>query len=151
VPTHYSGDQATRRALDTYIKLSRARKVMGYRTGQLLAEYGLTESQFGSLEALYFLGPMCQKAIGEKLLVSGGNMTMVITNLEKRGYVSRRRDQSDRRQFTVSLTEEGRRLIDELFPKHAQRIVELMSILEDDEQDHLGMLCKTLGRQTEEG
>ena len=77
-------------------------------------------------------------------------MTMVITNLEKRGYVSRRRDQSDRRHFTVSLTDEGRRLIDELFPKHAQRIVELMSILEEDEQDQLGMLCKTLGRQARE-
>jgi MarR family 2-MHQ and catechol resistance regulon transcriptional repressor len=137
--------------LDAYIKLSRARKVMGYRTGQLLAEYGLTESQFGSLEALYFLGPMCQKDIGNKLLVSGGNMTMVITNLEKRGYVSRRRDQSDRRQFTVSLTEEGHQLITELFPKHAQRIVELMGILTDVEQEHLGMLCKTLGRQTKEG
>jgi MarR family 2-MHQ and catechol resistance regulon transcriptional repressor len=121
---------------------------MGSRTGQLLAEYGLTESQFGALEALYFLGPMCQKEIGDKLLVSGGNMTMVITNLEKRGYVSRRRGQSDRRHFMVSLTDDGRRLIDELFPKHARRIVELMSILEKDEQDRLGVLCKTLGRQT---
>ena len=95
MPTHYSGDAATRRALDSFIKLSRARKVMSYRTGQLLAEYGLTESQFGTLEALYILGPMSQKEIGDKLMVSGGNMTMVVGNLEKRGYVSRRRNESD--------------------------------------------------------
>lgn len=150
MPTHYSGDRATRRALDAYIKLSRARKVMGYRTSQLLADYGLTESQFGSLEALYFLGPMSQKEIADKLLVSGGNMTMVIGNLEKRGFVSRRRNEADRRHITINLTDEGRRLIDELFPRHAQRILDLMSILGEEEQEQLGRLCKTLGRQGRE-
>jgi len=150
MPTHYTGDESTRRALDAYIKLSRARKVLGHRTGQLLADFGLTESQFGTLEALYFLGPMSQKDIGEKLLVSGGNMTMVINNLEKRGLVTRQRVQEDRRQFMVSLTDRGRRLVAEIFPAHAQNIVDLMGILSAEEQDHLGRLCKALGRQTRE-
>ncbi len=148
MPTHYSGDETTRRALDAYIKLSRARKVLGNKTSQLLAEYGLTESQFGTLEALYFLGPMCQKEIGEKLLVTGGNMTMVLNNLEKRGVVSRHRDQEDRRQIIVSLTEKGHQLVADIFPEHAQNIVDLMSILVADEQNQLGNLCKMLGRQT---
>lgn len=148
MPTHYTGDETTRRALDAYIKLSRARKTMGYLTSRLLAEYGLTESQLGTLEALHYLGPMCQSDIGEKLLVTGGNMTMVINNLEKRGLVSRQRHQQDRRQITVSLTETGQQLIDELFPRHAQNIVNLMSTLLPDEQEQLGLLCKMLGRQT---
>ncbi len=97
MPTHYIGDERIRRALDVYIKLSRARKVMGDRTSTLLAEYGLTESQLGTLEALFYLGPMCQSEIGEKLLVTGGNMTLVVNNLEKRGLVSRQRDPQDRR------------------------------------------------------
>lgn len=33
MPTHYTGDETTRRALDAYIKPSRARKVLGQRTG----------------------------------------------------------------------------------------------------------------------
>ena len=148
MPTHYTGDDTTRRALDAYIKLSRARKMMGNLTSRLLAEYGLTESQLGTLEALHYLGPMCQSDIGDKLLVTGGNMTMVINNLEKRGLVSRQRDQQDRRQITVSLTNTGQKLIDELFPKHAQNIVNLMGTLSPDEQDQLGLLCKMLGRQT---
>ena len=133
MPTHYTGDETIRRALDAYIKLSRARKVMGDRTSRLLAEYGLTESQLGTLEALYYLGPMCQSDIGEKLLVTGGNMTMVVKNLEKRGLVSRRRNPADRRHTVVSLTEQGHALIDELFPRHAQNIANLMNVLEDDE------------------
>lgn len=148
MPTHYSGDETTRRALDAYIKLSRARKVLGARTSQLLAEHGLTESQFGTLETLYFLGPMCQKEIGEKLLVTGGNMTMVISNLTKRGVVRRKRDQEDRRQIIISLTEKGQQLVTKIFPMHAQNIVDLMGILVADEQNQLGDLCKMLGLQT---
>jgi MarR family 2-MHQ and catechol resistance regulon transcriptional repressor len=148
MPTHYVGDEATRRALDTFIKLSRARKVIGDRTNRLLAEYGLSESQFGTLEALYHLGPMYQSQIGEKLLVTGGNMTMVINNLEKLGLISRERAVEDRRQMIVSLSEKGHQLIDELFPIHAQNILKLMSILSTDELDQLGQLCKMLGKQT---
>jgi MarR family 2-MHQ and catechol resistance regulon transcriptional repressor len=147
VPTHYTGDEATRLALDAFIKLSRARKALGYRTGQLLAEYRLTESQLGTLEVLYYLGPMCQSEIGNKLLVTGGNMTMVINNLEKRSLVSRQRDSNDRRQITVSLTEAGQQLIGELFPRHAQNIANLMNILSPLELEELGRLCKILGRQ----
>jgi MarR family 2-MHQ and catechol resistance regulon transcriptional repressor len=147
VPTHYTGDEATRRALDTFIKLSRARKMLSQRTSRLLAEYGLTESQLGMLETLHFLGPMSQSDIGNKLLVTDGNMTMVTKNLEKRGLISRERSATDRRQFTVCLTEKGQQLISELFPKHAQNIANLMSILAPDEQDQLGVLCKMLGQQ----
>jgi len=151
VPTHYQGDETTRRALDTYIKLSRARKTVASLTGRLLADYGLTESQFGALEALHFLGPMSQSEIGEKLLVTGGNMTMVMNNLEKRGLVSRRRTPTDRRQNTVSLTEAGEQLIGDLFPRHAQNMVEMLAALDPDEQEQLGRLCKKLGRQVHKG
>ena len=148
MPTHYTGDESTRRALDVFIKISRARKMLSQRTGRLLAEYGLTESQLGTLEVLYYLGPMCQSDIGNKLLVTDGNMTMVLNNLEKRGLVSRERDGKDRRQITVCLTEKGQQLIGDLFPKHAQNIADLMSILSPLEQEQLGHLCKMLGQQT---
>ena len=147
MPTHFSGDEAVRRALDSYIKFSRARKMMGSQTSRLLAEYHLSESQLGTLEALYYLGPMCQKDIGDKLLVSGGNMTMVINNLEKRGLVSRERDAKDRRQIMIHLTEKGQQLISDLFPKHAQYITDLMAVLTPEEQEQLGRLCKKLGLQ----
>jgi MarR family 2-MHQ and catechol resistance regulon transcriptional repressor len=147
MPTHYTGDEVTRRALDAFIKHSRARKMFSQRTAPLLAEYGLTESQLGALEALLHLGPMCQSDIARKILVSDGNVTMVVNNLEKRGLVSRQRDQQDRRQIVVCLTDEGEELIRELFPSHAQNIVDLMSILTPVEQEQLGRLCKMLGRQ----
>lgn len=150
MPTHYTGDERIRRALDAYIKLSRARKTMGTLTSRLLAEYSLTESQLGTLESLYYLGPMSQKDIGDKMLVTGGNMTMVVKNLERRGLVCRERDDGDRRQFIVSLTPEGQQLLDELFPRHVEYITALMGILTPEEMDQLGELCKILGLQSRE-
>ncbi len=106
----------------------------------------LTLSQFGVLEAVFHLGPMSQKDIGQKLLKSGGNMTLVIDNLVKLGLVVRNRSREDRRVMLISLTNEGQALICRIFPKHVQAIVTEMSVLTADEQEELGRLLKKLGR-----
>ena len=68
------------------------------RIGQnLRAEDGLPLSQFGVLEALWHLGPLCQRDLGLKIRKSSGNMTMVVDNLEKRALVDRRKNADDRR------------------------------------------------------
>jgi MarR family 2-MHQ and catechol resistance regulon transcriptional repressor len=102
-------------------------------------------SQFGVLEALHHIGPLCQKDIGQKLLRSSGNITMVIDNLEKRGLVRRERNPKDRRFFVVHLAEEGRQIIGDLFPRHTKVIAGEMSALTEDEQKTLATLCKKLG------
>jgi MarR family 2-MHQ and catechol resistance regulon transcriptional repressor len=98
------------------------------------------------LEALYHLGSMCQSDIGAKLLRSGGNITLVIDNLEKRGLVRRQRDSDDRRMVFVSLTDAGRELIAYIFPQHLKSIQQEMEILTPEEQDTLGVLCRKLGK-----
>ena len=133
------------RALSTYTKLMRAAESITARTHRHLSSKGLTISQFGVLEAIYHLGPLSQKEIGQKILRSGGNITMVIDNLEKRGLVIRKRDDADRRVFIVHLTDEGNKLISRLFPRHAAKISDEMSVLSTAEQETLGGLCKKLG------
>ena len=133
------------RALNTYTKLMRAAESITARTHRHLSSKGLTISQFGVMEALYHLGPLSQKEIGQKILRSGGNITMIIDNLEKRGLVQRKRDETDRRVFIVHLTDEGNKLIGRLFPPHATKITEEMSVLSASEQETLGDLCKKLG------
>jgi MarR family 2-MHQ and catechol resistance regulon transcriptional repressor len=115
------------------------------RIHQHLASAGLTLSQFAVLEALYHLGPLYQREIGQKLLRSSGNITMVIDNLEKRGYVKRERKKEDRRFMMVRLTAEGSDLISKVFPPHAAVIAREMSVLSAREQKTLAQLCKKLG------
>lgn len=143
--TRHKGTDEEVRALDAYIKLMRAAESVSARLAPRLSAAGLTVSQFGALEALYHLGPLCQRDLGKKILKSGGNITMVVDNLEKRGLVERVRLEDDRRYIKVNLTSEGRKLIGKLFPRHAGAIREEMSVLSDAELDKLGRLCKHLG------
>ncbi len=148
--TRYKGTRAEVLALDAFIKLTRAADSVTGRVEKHLVRHSLTPSQFGTLEMLYHLGPLCQRDIAAKLLRSSGNITMVIDNLEKRGLVLRERNESDRRLVTVSLTEEGRRLIAAIMPDHVAAIVEAMSALTAEEQTQLGALCKKLGLHASE-
>lgn len=143
--THYKGSPREVRALEAYIKLTRASESVNAKLMSQLSVENLTTSQFGTLEALYHLGPLCQKAIGQKILKSGGNITLVVDNLEKRGLVERVRNTDDRRFITVGLTAAGRALIERVFPEHAGRIVEAMKSLTAQEQEQLSALCKKLG------
>lgn len=145
MPCHCGGTEEERRALGAYTKLVRAAESVTSRLQGHLNEANLTFSQFGTLEALYHLGPLCQKELGEKLLKSSGNITLVLDNLEKRNLVRRERSTEDRRYITVHLTDAGRDLIAGIFPHHAAAIVRELSILTPDEQEELGRLCRTVG------
>ena len=145
--TRYHGTDDEVRALNTWIKLLRATETVSGRLAAEVQAAGLTGSQFGALEALLHLGPLCQRDLGEKLLKSTGNITMVVDNLEKRGLVRRERDPDDRRYVTVYLTDAGRELIEEIFPRHAAAIAEQFRLLSPTEQEELGRLCRKLGLQ----
>jgi len=145
VGTHYDGRPADVRALDAYIKLTSAMSSVDARLAPGLAGVGLTPTQLGILEALLHLGPLGQRTLGAKLLSSGGNITTVVDNLERRGLVRRERRDDDRRHVTVHLTPEGRRLIAKVFPGHVRAIVAAFSALTVAEQETLGRLAKKLG------
>lgn len=145
--TRYLGTQEQVLALDTFIKLVRATETVSNRIHRHLAETDLTVSQFGVLEALFHLGPLNQRDLAEKLLKSGGNMTLVIDNLEKRELVKREREVDDRRCIKVCLTQKGHQLISRIFPSHVAAVVNEISILTPDEQEELGRLCRKLGKK----
>ncbi len=147
MPTHYTGSTQEILALNTFIKFTRSMESLGARLHQRGTVNGLTPSQFGTLEVLFHLGPLCQGEISVKLLKSTGNMTLVIDNLEKHGLVQRERDADDRRMVIISLTEAGRELISRVMPDHVAAIVEEMSVLTAAEQESLGRLCRKLGKQ----
>lgn len=145
--THYEGTEKEQKVLNAFIKLMRATDSINNRLNRHHAESNLTVSQFGVLEALYHLGPLNQKALGEKLLKSGGNITLVIDNLEKSGWVERQRDPDDRRCMLIHLTEEGKEFISDYFPEHLRRIKDEFEVLSDQELDQLAHICKKLGLQ----
>jgi len=93
---------------------------------------------------------MSQKDLGRKLLKSGGNITMVVNNLEKRSLVTRKRPKEDRRFLEIHLAAKGRRLTERILPGHVAGIVRDMSRLGADELNELRRLCRQLGTEIEE-
>ena len=143
--TQYKGNRREQRALDTYVKLMRAAESVTARVNRDLDAAGLTISQFGVLEALYHLGPLVLSDLARKILKTSGNLTMVVGNLQKRGLVTRTRQAADKRFYLVSITEKGRKLIAQVFPRHVERIVAAMSTLSPAEQKSLAALSRKLG------
>ena len=143
--THFKGKPSEVRALDAFVKLVRATRGIHEKLEHALADHALTENQLGVLEMLLHLGPLCQRALAEKLLTSGGNVTLLVDGLERRGLVKRERNVDDRRFITVHLTPEGRALIERIFPLHTANVVDALSPLTAAEQTELGRLCKKLG------
>jgi MarR family 2-MHQ and catechol resistance regulon transcriptional repressor len=147
MPIHYQGSAEEKRALDAYVKLSRAAESVSLMINAHLRDYGLTVSRFGVLEAIYHLGPMQVGELGEKILKSSGNMTLVIDNLEKRGLVRREQRRDDRRCTDIHLTGEGEALVEEVLRPHVAGVAGVFAVLSPEEQNQLGALCRRLGLQ----
>lgn len=143
--THYQGTKKEINALNSYIKLIRSAETLTSKINLELSNFNLTESQFGVLDALLHLGPLKQKELARKILKSGGNITMVIDNLEKEGFVQRKRGEKDRRFFMVHLTAKGKKKIQFVFPHLLNTITKHFEILNESEQKKLQGLCKIIG------
>ena len=143
--THFKGTKSEISALNTFIKLIRASDSTISRVNNSFTSSKLTWSQLNILDALYHLGPLCQKDLGKKIFKSGGNITLVVDNLEKYNLVKRERGKEDRRLFNISLTEKGKKVFEEIFPEYLSLIKNAMNILTDSEQKELQRLCKKIG------
>jgi len=133
-------------SLRLWVTLARCYSTYAKAIAAKVQDYGLTTPQFGTLEALYHLGPLSLGELADKLLVTGGNVTYVMDRLEDQGLVYRYRRPDDRRVILARLTPEGRELVAEVFPGHASYIQHLSRHLSPDEQNQLSGMLKALGK-----
>jgi DNA-binding MarR family transcriptional regulator len=130
--------------LKALIALSRCSQSVHKREYRTIKEGGLTVSQFAVLEVLYHKGDLRISEIIDKILSTGGNMTVVIDNLVKDGLVSRCSDPADKRVNLIRITEKGKDLIQGIFPNHKENINEIFSVLTEDEKRNLINTLKKL-------
>lgn len=103
----------------------------------------MTPTQFSVLETLYSKGNLRIQDLIDKMLATSGNMTVVIKNMIRDGWIFRTCDPSDRRSFLVGLTPEGRSKIEAVLPEHIQNIQQGLRILtEQDKEDLIRILKK---------
>src|SRR5262245_11122485 len=114
-----------------------------------LLQQGIGESDFRVLEILLHKGPMPVNAIGPKVYLNPGSVSVAVDRLYKKGYVDRIECKEDRRVRTVSLTEKGRQFFVPLFRQHALLIKKAFQGVSSEEMQQLEQILKKVGKRAE--
>lgn len=139
-----------RESLALWVALSRAYDAVAEVSRHHAESHDLLVTEFGVLEALHHLGPMRLCDLQRKILVSSGGTTLVVDRLEDRDLVARGPDPDDRRARIVKLTGKGRRLIERIFPEHADEIDGAMVALSSRERKAMIRLLRRLAADSNE-
>jgi DNA-binding MarR family transcriptional regulator len=130
----------SKQRLSAWLRLARVYHKVDRASAEHLSTYGLSVGQFDVLAQVGAHEGITQKELAEKLLVTKSNVCQILGRMEERGLVSRRQEGRAKRLF---LTEEGRRLFDEVVPSQEELIDRLLSSVPAEDHD---VLWKTLGR-----
>jgi DNA-binding MarR family transcriptional regulator len=76
-------------------------------------------------------------ALSRLLMVTGGNITSIVDQLQKEGLVERLAEPGDRRAFCVRLTRAGARAFAEMARAHEEWVIELLAGLTRKEHEEL--------------
>ncbi|WP_040402951.1 MarR family winged helix-turn-helix transcriptional regulator [Alkalibacillus haloalkaliphilus] len=137
-------------SLKLFVVLSKASRTLNDLAQMDMTRYGLNPTEFALLELLYHRGKQPLQKIGERILLTSGSITYVVNNLEKKGLLSRIPSPQDRRVTYAEITDQGRELLNEIFPKHWEEIERFMDGLTEEEKLQAIDLVKKLGRSAEQ-
>ena len=137
-------------ATHTWLVMLRALQAVHHLALPPILKAGLGDSDFRVLEVLLHKGPMPVNAIGPKVDLNPGSVSVAVDRLYKKGLVSREESDSDRRVRTVSLTAKGRRVFVPIFRQHAALIKRAFQDVSPEEQRQMEEVLKKIGRRAED-
>ena len=122
-----------------WYRLSRAYNRSLRASSLHLKQWGLSVAQFDVLVQIQAHEGLTQQELGEKLFVTKGNITQLMTKLEEQGWI--RREQRWKSKH-LSLTAKGRELVDGVVPLQEQQQASHFDGLSKEEKKQLISLLK---------
>ena len=111
----------------------------------LKTQYDLLHSHVDVLASLYFDGnSLSPTDLYDATVFSSGGMTKVLKKLEERNLIKREASSNDKRSMLISLTKEGKDLIENCMIEVAKQKEEKFSILTQKEKDDLKNILSKL-------
>lgn len=117
----------------------------------VLADDRLSWTAFTGLWVLWIWGEMEARDFASAVGISRPTATGVLSTLQGRRYVKRRKASKDGRVVLLTLTPSGRRKIEELFPRFNAEEAQVASVLSAEEQERFAEMLRTLLRRVETG
>jgi DNA-binding MarR family transcriptional regulator len=136
-------DPETEAAVDRMVKLT---KHLDRVTERTVGRFGLNTGEFKVLLKLVQVPDqrLTAGALSEMLSLSTGAMTNRLDRLEEAGFAIRERDPNDRRTVVVTLTPQGREVLDKAVGAQADEERHLLSALKPDELHRMNALLRKL-------
>lgn len=116
---------------------------------KVLADDRLSWTSFVAMWVLWVWGEMESRDLASAVGISRPTSTGVVTTLERRGYVRRRKNAEDGRMVRVSLTDRGRRKIEQLFPRFNAEETLVTSHLSVKQQDAMATMLRSMLKTAE--
>ncbi len=88
-----------------------------------------------------------QKTLQEEFCVKASSISTVTTKLENEGFLKRERDEKDKRNLIVTITQKGRELVENNYNIQKQLSKDFFDVLSDDEQEELLKLLRKLNEK----
>ena len=141
--------QKSSEALHAWLIMLKVWQAMSRYLWPPILKAGLGDSDFRVLELLLHKGPTPVNAIGPKVNLNPGSVSVAVDRLYRKGLVSRVECPSDRRVRTVSITPKGRELFIPLFREHAALVKRAFQDISPEDQKKLQLLLKKIGKRAE--
>lgn len=110
----------------------------------LMAEHGVTPPQFHALLLLRELGETRMGELCERMYLACSTLTDLVTRLERRGYVERRRDRNDRRVTKVRILEAGEAIIDKVLEARRRYLAWVLEPLSHEQRGRIRSVLEEL-------
>ncbi len=117
----------------------------------VLAEDRLSWTAFTALWVLWIWGEMEARDFAAAVGISRPTASGVLTTLQGRRYLRRRKGSKDGRVVLVSLTPSGRKKIEDLFPRFNAEEARVASALSEEEQERIASMLRALLRRVDAG
>ncbi len=130
----------------TWFRFVRVLKKLLPQLDEHMRQWNLSQGQFDLLAEIAADEGINQQTCADRLNVTKGNITQHLSNLEKRGYIERKKLGRDN---VVSLTAQGEALFAALMPVHDQYVKEILSPLTADEIRQFSAILRKLERSLE--
>jgi len=134
----------TDKSMQTVVRLERSSLKILNKTISYLHTYDLTFNQFKVLEVLYHRGDLNISSITKLTMSTPGNITVVIKNLKRDGWINSIQNPEDKRASILTISDKGIEVIEKVFPNHAKNLHKSLEILSDTELDTLYTLLNKI-------
>ncbi|MBN1885144.1 MAG: MarR family transcriptional regulator [Candidatus Krumholzibacteriota bacterium] len=119
----------------------------------LVREHGISTAEYNCLIQFFDRSTAGMKELGERLEITPGGVTRIVSSLERKGILERRISPEDRRGIDVVLTSEGARIVGDIHRATQELHAEILAGISDDrQQDMIGaieLLSRAIGRWLE--